>query len=448
VNNGENSDLVIYAKMFSDLSKEFLNKPIALITGPGAVSNGDYASYFIHSQAMTRSFGRGTNTGYTFYDNTTVNTLEKYHHINIYWDFGYPEWEVQFAGMNFGRFIDGELSYFIHNGFEIDEEIWFTQEAAHQQKDNMVERAVEWIKSVAYADGMGVLYPEPDQSKGSIVLKTGVVNPESHPFDLDVIVYDRDGTFIGDVNMEENSEGVMPEIEVGEWFGIFSPEYEGFYYAEISTHDLDEESWLTYPDKLRFTSANKPEIFPKVFYLPENKTKRIDISLTNTAGIPLPYMQLYFSCKNPFVDIKTQRLNYSKLLEIDMTDQETLFIRIDEKAEDSTEICMNVDIYSGGEKYWADSILLVNTVLGAEDFNPLQELKIYPNPMHEFCRIEVSGQVPLDRIELFDISGRMVSSESGIGKNAFILEKGSLANGIYFLKVYTDRIYERKIIKL
>lgn len=59
ISGGDYSDLYcVKSNLFSSLSEDFLNKPIALLTGPGAVSNGDYASYFIHLQPMTRSFGK------------------------------------------------------------------------------------------------------------------------------------------------------------------------------------------------------------------------------------------------------------------------------------------------------------------------------------------------------------------------------------------------------
>ena len=42
-------------------------------------------------------------------------------------------------------------------------------------------------------------------------------------------------------------------------------------------------------------------------------------------------------------------------------------------------------------------------------------IKIYPNPMGDFCRIQVSGPTPLEKIELYDLSGRLVFSENRIG---------------------------------
>ena len=58
----------------------------------------------------------------------------------------------------------------------------------------------------------------------------------------------------------------MPGRGEEDWFGTFSPEPNSYYYAEISTHDLGEDTWMTYPGRLSFTSVHKPEIFPKTIY--------------------------------------------------------------------------------------------------------------------------------------------------------------------------------------
>ncbi len=42
-----------------------------------------------------------------------------------------------------------------------------------------------------------------------------------------------------------------------------------------------------------------------------------------------------------------------------------------------------------------------------------------------YCWIRISGPLPLDKIELFDLSGRLVFSENRIGASYFELPKGS-----------------------
>lgn len=64
----------------------------------------------------------------------------------------------------------------------------------------------------------------------------------------------------------------------------------------------------------------------------------------------------------------------------------------------------------------------------------------------EFCRIRISGAIPLEKIELFDLSGRLVFSENKINASYIELPKGKLQNGIYILKVYAGKVYERKLL--
>ena len=447
--NGDHSDLVFAGNFPFPLSEDFLNRPIALLTGPGAISQGDVTSYFIHTQPMTRSFGRGTNTAYTIFEfDWPANTPSNFSSSSFFWDFGFQDWGFHFVPANLGRFINGKLTFLMHNGFELDEEIWFTQEAAKQQKDNMVERALEWITSVPYGDDFSVQYSniEPGLEAKPFIISMGVENPESHPVGLEVKVYDREGAFIEEVNMEENIDGSVQGRGEEDWFGTFSPEPNSFYYAEISTHDLGEDTWMTYPGRLNFTSVHKPEIFPKTIYFEAGSTNRTDLTLTNTSEISLNYPQLKFTSNDPRFEIKSAQLGFGQILEKDQSAQKLLVVGIDDTVEDSSEIWIQVDIFESSEKYWSDSILLIEKTVGGEEFQFRTELYVYPNPMSNFCRIQVSGPTPLEKIELYDLSGRLVFSEYKIGTSSFELSKGNLANGIYILKVHADRIYERKLV--
>lgn len=447
--NGDHSDLETSGNFLIPLSEEFLNRPIALLTGPGAMSQGDYVSYFIHTQSMTRSFGRATNTAYTLYDSgLTPNTPSNFNNLSFYWNFGYEDWVVHFAPRNFGRYIDGKLTYFLHNGFELDEEIWLTQEAAYQQKDNMVERALEWITSVPYANGFSIQNQniDPGLEAQPFIISIDVENPESHPVELYVKVYDREGTFIEEINKLEDIDGSIPGTGEEKWFGTFSPEPNSYYFTEISTHDLDEDTWLSYPGRLSFTTVPIPEIFPKTIHFQAGSTSRSNLTLTNTSEISLNIPFLKFSCADPRLEIKSVQLSFGQILEKDQSAQKLLVVGIDDTVEDSSEIWIQVDIYESGKHYWSDSILLIASTVGEEDILLTPELNIYPNPMREFCNIQIIGPSPLERIELFDLSGRLVFSENNINSGSFNLPKGKLANGIYILKVYADNIYESKLV--
>jgi hypothetical protein len=128
----------------------YLDKPIALLVGPGAGSAGDYLSYIINMQPTSRSFGKPSNAGFTHFLNC-MNTPDDFVDTCLWWNLGFPGWFFTMAPRNFTLYHEGVPVYLLHKGFEVDEEIWFTQEAAKLQVDNMVERAIEWIDSVASA---------------------------------------------------------------------------------------------------------------------------------------------------------------------------------------------------------------------------------------------------------------------------------------------------------
>ncbi|MCF8378666.1 MAG: T9SS type A sorting domain-containing protein [Bacteroidales bacterium] len=447
---GGYSDLVaVQSNVFKTLSKDFINKPIALLTGPEAVSNGDYASYFIHTQPMTRSFGRFTNTGYTHYSpSLTPNTPTTFNNASILWDFGYEDWHIQIAPRNFGRFIDGELIYFIHNPFEIDEEIWYTQDAIHQQKDNMVERAVEWINSVAYADicRLSDTYLDTDKTD-PLYIHSGVINPKNHSVELSAKLFNKSGIYLQDVSMQENTTGDIPDLQTREWYGNFSMDNDGFYFAEVSTRDLDEDSFLTYPGYLHFTTVRKPDIFPRTFNLQKGSEQSISLTVMNTSETDLEKPYLMLSSKDSLVDIKYPKIDLGTKILAGRGRVKSLVFTIDYSAEVNSEFWIDLDIYADGVHYWNDSIQLSEATDAETYFNDSNpELRIYPNPMSEYCMIQLSGPVAIEKIEVFDLSGRKVFQENSLGTNSYRLEKGDLRKGMYVVRITADSVYDRKLV--
>lgn len=325
-------------EMFAELSEEFLNKPVALLTGPGAMSNGDYIAYFIHSQPMSRSFGRSSKAGWTFSGNEDeINTISCLTNVNLYndraipWNLGYAGYATQFAGRNFGRIIDGKLVCFLQHGYEIDENSWFTQEGARNQTDDMVERAVEWIQSVAYADSCKIFKTIDPSEDGSVTITARVVNDANHKVELYSRIYTESGVFIEEVEMHENSD---------EWFGTYVPDGEESFYAEISTHDIDEQSILTYPGKLHFTTSSS-------------------------------------------------RRQQDKLQQV---------------------------------------------------------LVVYPIPADEYCMIKLPGNEEIIKIEVCDLSGKVVQVIDQVFSNIWKLNCIELNSGIYVVRVHSEKIYTSKIV--
>jgi len=76
----------------------------------------------------------------------------------------------------------------------------------------------------------------------------------------------------------------------------------------------------------------------------------------------------------------------------------------------------------------------------------MNQLNIYPNPAHDYIMIEISNNQNT-KIEMFDITGKCVLTETIINKNSKI-NMAYLANGFYWLKIKNnDHINTIPIIK-
>ena len=82
-----------------------------------------------------------------------------------------------------------------------------------------------------------------------------------------------------------------------------------------------------------------------------------------------------------------------------------------------------------------------NVVIGGiEEIGGIQQIGIYPNPASESVTIQSEGQNDLEQINIFDVNGRIVVSESATGQ-IHRLDVSNLQQGIYFVKVQTSDGY-------
>jgi hypothetical protein len=86
-----------------------------------------------------------------------------------------------------------------------------------------------------------------------------------------------------------------------------------------------------------------------------------------------------------------------------------------------------------------------NCVLSVDDFENLNSLSIYPNPVQDRLHFENPEQINLDQVDVFNITGKKVKSFFSFDE-AINLE--SLEQGIYFVKVMSkNRTKTFKVMK-
>jgi len=106
----------------------FYDKPIAVLIGPGAVSNGDWESLRMGFHPRVRTFGKSTNGAFTLSD---------------FPDLGDDWFFTKATGS--GYLVDGH-TYLAHTGVQPDTNVWLERDDVAAGRDTVVDAAVRWIE--------------------------------------------------------------------------------------------------------------------------------------------------------------------------------------------------------------------------------------------------------------------------------------------------------------
>lgn len=108
-------------------------------------------------------------------------------------------------------------------------------------------------------------------------------------------------------------------------------------------------------------------------------------------------------------------------------------------------------------RHWDDDALCISAfnykVLQEKSGNnksTQSELMIYPNPSSDYmtCRLQASGNEYLERIEIYDVNGRLLMKKL-LEKDTklFTLQVSLFANGLYVLKAYSsEKVFKQKMM--
>jgi hypothetical protein len=107
----------------------FYDRPIAVLTGPGAVSSGDQVALRLKFHPKARFFGKSTNTAFNAPDDVFLDSL---------FYAAYARYDA-FLLSNPGE-------YLTHDPFLVDQPVWLTPEDVANGRDTVVEAAMRWIR--------------------------------------------------------------------------------------------------------------------------------------------------------------------------------------------------------------------------------------------------------------------------------------------------------------
>jgi hypothetical protein len=110
--------------------------PIAVLTGPGALSAGDYSTIWASFHPNARLFGKTTAMAAGLPTQPALGTELILH----------PEWWATIAETN-TYFVGAPKQYLIHTDLPVHERVWLTPQDVANGRDTVVNAALAWIAS-------------------------------------------------------------------------------------------------------------------------------------------------------------------------------------------------------------------------------------------------------------------------------------------------------------
>jgi hypothetical protein len=106
--------------------------PIAVLTGPEAVSSGDFLPVLFQQHPNVRTFGRSTAGAFGSYQDIPLS---------------YPNFYGSMQAVNF--FESSNPNYYLsHTEYPVDQPTWLKQASVCMGQDNVVNEALNWINSI------------------------------------------------------------------------------------------------------------------------------------------------------------------------------------------------------------------------------------------------------------------------------------------------------------
>jgi hypothetical protein len=216
-------------------------RPIAVLTGPGCFSVGDYNALRMRFHPMARVFGKPTNGAFVAGTSSSGSL--------------YNSWQYSFPTSMIYSTVPGD-GYLMHRELRPDEEVWLTRDGVAKGEDDVVKRALAWISSLSYARDVQLSRHGLD----TVTITARVVNPLGHVLNVTAVYRDGLGTLIDSVSMKD--DGLHGDGAAGDsiWGGLYKPSVEATFHASVRTDDLTAGTSRTLPDVAQVMFTRKAVI--------------------------------------------------------------------------------------------------------------------------------------------------------------------------------------------
>jgi hypothetical protein len=434
----------------------YYDKPIAVLTGPGAISSGDQVALRMKFHPNARVFGKSTATAFNA---PTAIT------------FANPDWASRYAVAD-AYLATNPNDYLTHDEYQVDEHVWFTPEDVALGEDTVVKAATNWILSFyPFYIYFTSAYPSfVSPGVDSVLFNANIENPQNYNLFVSTYIISADSTFSDSLQLFDDGNHGDNDANDGIWGNYFqAPVLENIFNFNVTATGIDSGRVYTTSGHSQFTTIGP--VVMQSFNITSADTiphhgDRLKFELTlNNQGSNAPaenvYSKLYSldTCASIIGDIFPAYGNIAAGQS--STGDRGQYILFSYSCPDSIYAFFKLDIFSNDNIFWTDtfSIFIHKDPLGIDPANSKipQEFTLkqnYPNPFNPNTTIEFSLPVTeFVTLKIYNILGQematLVSEKLTAGKYKYKWYTGILAGGVYLYELKAgDFVETRKMILL
>jgi hypothetical protein len=73
-------------------------------------------------------------------------------------------------------------------------------------------------------------------------------------------------------------------------------------------------------------------------------------------------------------------------------------------------------------------------------------VSVYPNPFRSYFKVEMENNVPIQKVEILGLDGRILRVADNLHINPVTIERGDLPSGLYILRIHAEELYIKKVL--
>jgi hypothetical protein len=434
-------ELSIYGNPMS-----WYDRPIAILTGPNCISDGDITAYRFGYHPLARFFGKSTCASLSFNEGIT----------------NFTDWVLNYPIGNMYH-VDCPGIYLNRHEFPVDDPVWFDKDGAANGEDAVVKKAVEWIQNLAYAHEAKV-HPSYISSGTEVVtLTVKVENPNENAVAVKALITSMDSTVSETVSLFDDGNHNDGNAGDGTWGALWpAPDMKAIFSADLQTEDLDTGTSRKITSAIRFTTIG-PVLVDGMTYTGSDtianagdKIKFKVVLRNNDLTTPVTKIKVKLtSLDTTLAKTPDYKIDFPDLEPGEVSTSSgfiTFYINIADICPSNTTIPVKVEISSDYYTLWTDTIPFL--VLGEpSDIGEINTMTahVYPNPAEDKINIEIGNTGAQETIiELISVTGTVIYRKECRNKQDHFtgqIDVSGYARGLYFVRIrQSGAIYIGKIV--